>query len=183
MNKATEKKLDTLDSELRDLLKDLEGYSETTLNKKPTEEAWSVFQVMHHLILTERASLQYVKKKLSFNPPLKKAGIGAKFRSVLVNTYLQSPIKRKAPEQFAGDYLPDHTTFWEVVKAWKTDREELRNYLSELPKDLFYKEVFKHPFVGRLTLGQMLSFFQKHYERHHRQIYNTLDDLNAVKIK
>ncbi|MEM9846703.1 MAG: DinB family protein [Bacteroidota bacterium] len=183
MNKTIKKKLDNLDNALRDLLTDLEAYSEPTLNKKPAENAWSVFQIMYHLILTEQASLQYVKKKLSFNPDLKRAGMAAKFRSMMLTTYLQSPMKRKAPEQLSGAYLPDQTTFWEVVKAWKTEREELRQYLGELPAELFSKEVYKHPFVGRLSLAEMLTFFQKHYERHHRQIYNTLEDLNAVKIK
>lgn len=183
MKKTVKKKLDALNLSLRDLLTDLEGYSEDTLNKAPKEGAWSVFQIMNHLILAERKSIQYVQKKLSFDPKLKSAGITSKMSSLLVNTYLSSPMKVKAPEMISGDNLPSHSTFWEVTKAWKTDREALQKYLNELPEELFKKEIYKHPLGGRLSLEQMLSFFQKHYARHHKQIYRTLDQLDAVKIK
>ena len=183
MKASTKQKLDRLDDSFRDLLKELDGYTDATLNRVPKEGAWSVFQTMHHLILSERMSLNYVKKKLSFEPKLKKAGVGSKMRSTLVNNYLRSPFKRKAPTFISGENLPKESTFWEVVKAWKTDREELRRYLSELPKEHFSKEIYKHPFAGRLSLDGMLSFFQQHYERHLRQIRRTLRELDAVKVK
>ena len=66
MKKTIEKKLDKLDVDLRNLLTDLDGYSEKTLNKKPDEKSWSIFQVMNHMILAEQQSLAYVQKKLSF---------------------------------------------------------------------------------------------------------------------
>ncbi|MEM8524907.1 MAG: DinB family protein [Bacteroidota bacterium] len=183
MDKSVEKKLDKLDADLRNLLTDLDGYSEQTLNRKPDEKSWSVFQIMTHLILAEGGSIKYIQKKLSFSPELKTAGATAKARSVLVNAYLSSPLKRKAPEAIAGDNLPKYTTFWDVAKKWKNQREELRTYLDELPADLFDKELYKHPFAGKMTLGEMLAFFQKHYNRHKKQIYRTLRKLDAVKIK
>lgn len=127
--------------------------------------------------------MQYVKKKLSYQPELKRAGIGSSLRTTFVNSYLRSPLKRKAPKIISGDNLPEESTFWEVVKIWKTDREEMRRYLEELPDDLFKKQVYKHPFAGRMTLNGMLSFFQQHYERHLKQIRRTLRELDAVKVK
>ncbi|MEM6697905.1 MAG: DinB family protein [Bacteroidota bacterium] len=183
MEKLVEKRLDKLDLDLRNLLTDLDGYSEQTLNKKPDGKSWSVFQIMYHLLLSEGFSLQYVQKKLSFNPELKTAGTKARSRSLLLNTYLQSPIKRKAPSAISGENLPEYTTFWDVAKKWKGQREELRQYLVELPDEVFTKEVYKHPFAGRISLAAMLSFFQNHYNRHHKQIYRTLKKLDAVKIK
>ncbi|MEM1324550.1 MAG: DinB family protein [Bacteroidota bacterium] len=183
MKTSTKQKLDRLDHSLRELLTELDGYSDATLNRAPKENAWSVFQTMHHLILSERMSLKYIKKKLSFEPKLKKAGIGEKMRSALVNNYLRSPLKRKAPTYISGENLPTDSSFWDVVKTWKTDREALRLYLSELPDDLFDKEIYKHPFGGRLSLDAMLSFFQQHYERHLKQIRRTLRELDAVKLK
>jgi len=183
MEQSVENKLDRLDQDLRNLLTDLDGYSEQTLNKKPDINSWSVFQIMTHLILAEGGSVKYVQKKLSFNPELKTAGAASKARSVLVNAYLSSPLKRKAPDAIAGDNLPEHTTFWDVAKKWKGQREELRSYLAELPADLFDKELYKHPFAGKMTLEDMLSFFQRHYNRHKKQIYRTLKKLDAVKVK
>lgn len=183
MKASVKKKLDQLDLDLRELLRDLDGYSEKTLNRQPKKGAWSVFQIMHHLLLSERYSKQYLERKLSHQPKLKQAGIMAKLRSLLVNSYLKSPLKRKAPAAISGDQLPLKSTFWEVAKAWRTDREQLREYLNELPKDHFSKELYKHPFAGRMSLDGMLSFFQNHYARHKKQIYRTLRKLDAVKVK
>ncbi|MEL6717876.1 MAG: DinB family protein, partial [Bacteroidota bacterium] len=104
-------------------------------------------------------------------------------RMFFVSSYLKSPMKRKAPEAIAGENLPEYTTFWDVAKKWKSEREELRKSLAEIPEEIFTKELYKHPFAGRMTLEDMLAFFQAHYNRHKKQIYRTLKKLDAVKIK
>lgn len=182
MNKTIEKQLDRLDADLRELFTDIEGYSEAKMNTKPDKDSWSVFQVMHHLILAEGLSMKYVQKKLSFNPELKNAGVANSLRVTSLNTYLKSPIKRKAPEATSED-LPITSQFWDVVKTWKTQREDLRTYLDSLPEEVFKKEVYKHPFAGRLSLSGMLSFFQSHFNRHKKQIYKTIEKVDAVKVK
>ncbi len=182
MEKKIEKKLNQLDEDLRLLLTDLDGYSEKKLNLKPQPNAWSVFQVMHHLTLSEQVSLRYVQKKLSFKPELKKAGIATSLRRSLLKVYLKAPIKVKAPAPVATD-MPDIFTFWEVAKAWKQERQALRELLVALPVEVFDKEIYKHPMVGKVTLSTMLDFFQDHFNRHKKQIYRTLNAVDAVKVK
>ena len=65
MDQTTQKKLDHLDQKLASLLRDLEKYSEEELQKSPQPGAWSVIQVLSHLMLSEKLSQAYVKKKLS----------------------------------------------------------------------------------------------------------------------
>ena len=170
INPKIELQLKALDEKLNHLLKELKVYSEDQLNRKPDEKSWSVIQVMHHLMMSENGSLRYVKKKLSFNPELKNAGIKASFREFGLNAYLSSPFKWKAPEAISGNNLPDHAAFWTTAQQWKKQRQELRTYLETLPDELLKKEVYKHPFVGRITIQGMLRFFDRHFERHHRQI-------------
>ena len=170
LNPKLDRQLKILDEKLIKLLRDVKVYSEDQLNRKPNENSWSVIQVMHHLMMSESASLHYVKKKLSFNPELKNAGIKATIREFSLITYLNSPLKRKAPEAISGDNLPVFETFWKTAQQWKNQRIELREYLETLPEDLLKKEVYKHPFVGRITVGGMLRFFDKHFDRHMKQI-------------
>ncbi len=177
MNKATtninpklEAQLNILDKKLNDLLREVKVYSEDQLNRKPKEDAWSVIQTMHHLMMSENGSLKYVKKKLSFNPELKNAGAKATLREMGLNTYLNSPFKWKAPEGISGDNLPKHETFWKTAQKWKSQRLELREYLETFPDELLKKEIYKHPFVGRITIPGMLRFFDRHFNRHHKQI-------------
>lgn len=182
MTKTVERQLDKLHKDLIELLKDLEGYSERRLNMNPTTKKWSVFQVMHHLALVEELSIQYVERKLSHNPELKKATVLTSFRKVALTALLSSPIKAQAPSAVGTEQLPDTSTFWEIAKKWKNQREDLRKYLADLPEEYYTKEIYKHPFAGRVTIGGMLQFFQQHFDRHKKQIYRTLDTLDAVKI-
>ncbi|MEL6637939.1 MAG: DinB family protein [Bacteroidota bacterium] len=174
MNPQLRRQLDALNADLRDLLKELKKYPESDLNRVPKPGAWTVLQVMHHLMLAERGSHQYVVKKLSFDPELKNKSLASRFRILLLDTYLRSPLKYKAPEAIGDKHLPAISSFWEVAKTWEGQREELAAYLAQLPTNYAHKEIYKHPFVGRLTLGQMLRFFQSHFNRHRKQIRRAL---------
>lgn len=165
-----EKQIKRLDDKLIQLLKTLKVYSEDQLNRKPAEDKWSVIQIMHHLMLSEAGSMNYVKKKISFNPELKDAGVKAALRELALGTYLGSPLKRKAPDFISGDKLPAHASFWKTAQDWKNQRSELQEFLHKLPPDLLKKEVYKHPFVGRITIYGMLRFFEQHFDRHQKQI-------------
>ena len=174
INSKLDLQLKSLDKKLNTLFKELKVYNEDQLNRKPKEGAWSVIQVLHHLLMSENGSLKYVKKKLSFNPELKKAGIKSGFREMVLNTYLGSPLKRKAPEAISGDNLPSHETFWKTVQLWKKHRIELREFIENVDEELLNKEVYKHPFVGRISISGMLRFFDRHFDRHNKQIKRTI---------
>jgi len=181
MDKKCAEYLDKLDGKLILLLKDLKNYREEKLNERPDENSWSVLQIMRHLIKAESESLKYVRKKLSFNPELKNAGIMSGIRSAMLRIALSSPIKIKAPEGVSGEALSENYTFWEVAKEWKSQRTELREYLGSLPSYYFKKDMYKHPLTGKMTLASMLSFFDIHVDRHTRQIKRTLRKVDAVK--
>ena len=170
MNPKLDIQLKELDGKLIRLLTEIEVYSEDQLNRKPNENSWSVIQVMHHLMMSENYSLKYVKKKLSFNPELKNAGVKAACRELVLTTYLSSPFKANAPEAINGDNLPNHETFWKTAQQWKTQRIELREFLETLPDELLKKEIYKHPFTGRISISGMLRFFDGHFNRHNKQI-------------
>ena len=163
-------KLKVLDKKLNLLLEELKVYSDDQLNRKPGAKEWSVIQVMHHLMLVESGSQRYLEKKLSFNPELKNKTPITAFRKFLCWVSLNSPIKFKAPEGVSGQNLPDYVGFWEEVKQWKEQRVKFRQFLSSLPDELMQKEVYKHPFAGRLSLEGMLDFIIYHFDRHHKQI-------------
>ena len=174
MNNRAKKQFDKIDHSLFKLMEELKDYSHHALNKKPTENAWSVLQTIHHLMLVEKNAHLYLQKKLSFDPKLKNAGILAAFRSFGINFYLNSPIKAKAPVAVSGDNLPEESSFWETAKAWNKQREELNAFLESLPATIFKKEAYNHPAAGRMSIYQMLRFFEAHFNNHRKQIKRTL---------
>jgi len=173
MKKSVKTQLDWLNRELGLLFRDLKKYSDNDLNWKPGEGKWSVLQIMEHLILAESLSQKYLEKKLSFDPELKNANIISSMGSLFISFYMKTPIKAKAPAA-VGEVLPEHSTFWELVKQWKQDREDLETYLNSLPPELFKKQVYKHPMGGRMSIGNMMTFHKDHFKRHRKQIYRIL---------
>ena len=179
MNKKTTQRLRKLEASLNDLFQELSAYSDETLNTKPAPGKWSALQTMYHLLLAEGYAQRYVAKKLSFNPELKKAGIGDWWRSLLLRFYLHAPFKFKAPAAVAEENLPTDKTLSETQALWLKQRRELVDQLKSYPTELFTKSLYKHPFAGRLTLDDMLMFYQDHFDRHRKQIERTLAAVNA----
>ena len=167
-------KLNFLDQRISDLLFSLKAIPTEKLNTKPQENSWSVLQILHHLILTEEASLKYVKKKLSFNPKLNKASLSSKLRQKLLVTWAYTPVKFKAPDAVSGDTLAGDSRLDNLSQNWKSVRADMRAYLCKLPDEILEREVYKHPFAGKLTLEGMLTFFEAHLDRHEKQIRKTL---------
>lgn len=171
---ATIRQLDELDKGLARLFGELEAYDDTQLNHRPSDGGWSVLQVLHHLILAETASLGYIEKKLSFKPTLEKAGLRSEWRLFVVDFYFRMPIKFKAPKGVDREALPDRSDFKTTKEQWEAQRKLLRQTLSHLPEEQFNRELYKHPFAGKMTLRQMLQFFDMHIKRHQKQINRVL---------
>lgn len=156
------------------LLRALEPFDDTVLNMAAIDGGWSAIQTMHHLILTEELALQYVRKKLSFNPELKKSGWDARWRTFALWFYLSLPIRYKAPAAVNEEHLPGFTTLADTRKRWTKIREDWSGFLKDLDPGLIDKAVFRHPLIGRLSWAGMLKFFQYHLNRHRKQIERTL---------
>ncbi|TXB66491.1 DinB family protein [Phaeodactylibacter luteus] len=177
--KKTLKHLDRADQRLSALLRHLDSRDNATLNQQPSTGGWSVIQIMHHLILAEKASLGYVQKKLSFNPTLKKAGIAAEYRLQLVNLLFLLPKPFQAPAGVGDEALPKEADYQTTKEEWLNNRRALRAFLADLPDERFGRELYKHPLAGKMTLSGMVRFFGTHVKRHLGQIDRTLKDVEA----
>jgi hypothetical protein len=174
MHPKLQSRIDLLNQELEGLLNDLESFDKAALNHRDQEGQWSVLQVMHHLLRSETLSRTYLEKKMSFQPRLKTAGLPSALRRTVLNFYLNTPIKFKAPKMVGTEQLPEQSTLQEVASSWKQERKALENFLNTLPEDIVRKSVYRHPIAGKLTLDGMLDFFQQHFRRHRKQIERNL---------
>ncbi len=124
--------------------------------------------------------MAYVKKKLSFNPSLPAAGLGTHIRTWLLCQSLKSPFKFKAAKGVQTENLPRHTELVELEQEWLILRDNMASYLHSLDRKWEGKSIYKHPLAGRLSIPQMLQFFQCHFDRHARQIRNIMDQAQMV---
>lgn len=175
MDRRTEQHLNALDKALQKLEDSLRAYPSEQLNRKPAPGQWSPMQVVNHVMMAEAGSLNYLKKKLSDPASIKKAGMGASIRTWLLNFSQILPyLKFKAPAFISEDKLPPFSDRETVFQEWKKGRVVLRAFLESQPQEIFTKEAFRHPRAGRMTISQMLSFFESHLNRHARQIKRAL---------
>lgn len=174
MNIIFARRYDRLEQEKKALIASLEGFSEEILNRKPSPGAWSGIQVVHHLIKSESGIAQYLAKKVPHAADAASAGAKAYARYLLVVFFLKSTfLKRKAPAGI-GENLPEHDTLANTLALWDAARAALRAQVEAVPDAQVGKELFNHPFAGKMSLAQTLGFMAAHVERHRGQIERTL---------
>lgn len=166
--------LQRLQNKTESLIRKLGEYGEEKIMTPVAPGVWSTIQTMGHILMSEKLSLNYVKKKLSFNPQLKKAGLKAFIRFQVLKFYLGSSLKFKAPKGVQSEDLPAFSSLTELAAHWKSDRQKLVKFFDKADNEILDRELYRHPLVGRLTLLQMLHFFEGHFDRHRKQILQRL---------
>lgn len=164
-----------LEAQRGDLLGRLEGVNNARLNIKPQPGKWSIMQILCHLTLAEKLSLDYLRKKMAGSKEFEKSGVVSAFKTWALKIFLRSPLKFKAPSR-ATD-LPDEQTFEDTKTQWDEVRQGLRDAIESFPDEMGDAVVFKHPAVGPMNIRQMLSFLREHLSRHARQIEDNLESL------
>lgn len=171
-----DKEFEKLEKQRTDLLDKLKSYDDKVLNQKPSESQWSVMDVINHLIAAEGSSYQYLYKKTQDRASATRVGMKESLRSFLLNTYLGSSKKFKAPTIAIppGAY----TTLAEGRSSWALTRKNIQGVWTGLPEELLDRNWFKHPAAGKLSFAQMISFMHAHVHRHEKQIWRTLKEVS-----
>lgn len=170
-------RFDRLNQSLLKLFDLLAHYSDHELNQSPGQHKWSPTQIMNHLILSEKLSIAYCQKKLSFNPNLKKSGFMTTLRTNMIRGYLYSPLKFKAPSIINTPVLPKEDTIENIRKNWNKVRNDLKDFINDLPESMLDKELYKHPFGGRISVLGMLKVMEAHFDNHRKQIVRAISEL------
>jgi len=175
MNAHLQQQFDQLEKGRKDLFDDLRSYDDELINEKPLPKAWSIAQVVEHLVKAEEASLAYLQKKTQNTNKVPVAGLGSQWRFFLTKTVFVLNIKYKAPEM-----IEPSTEFFSIAqleKRWEKVRMDTLNLLNRLPEADLKKEIWKHAIAGKMNISQMLAFFEIHFSRHRKQVYRTLAEL------
>ena len=175
MNAQLQKQFAGLEKSRKDLFDDLRNHDDDLVNKKPSPEAWSIVQVLEHLLKAEEQSLAYLLKKTQDTSKVPVAGLGSKWRFLLTQTVFVMNIKYKAPALV----VPSNTSasIQQIEARWDKVRKETFDLLNRLPDEDLKKEIWKHAVAGKMNISQMLAFFQIHFDRHRKQVYRTLAEV------
>lgn len=172
MNPELSNAYEQLDQRMSTLFDRLSAYDDGLLQQQPAADKWSVIQVLDHLIHSERRSVLYCQKKLKAGDDIPESTIFNDLKMKLYDVVLSTKIKFKAPPVVS---TPDNSRSLKATRAYCIETHQLlRGFLESYPEKYLSKGIFKHPVAGRITLLQMVRFFDVHVRHHLHQINRTL---------
>ena len=157
-----------IDYQRKHLITELNNYKSNQLHFKPSENSWSMAQVIEHLYLVENISKYAVEKELSKNKnDIKNANWKSGLRKNVLGMIFALPIKIKVPIQAIE---PVQNDFAKAKENWISVGTKFKPFLHDLDKEYFQKELFKHPRVGGMRMIDMFKFLHMHTQHHSHQI-------------
>lgn len=173
------KEFQQLESRKKEIMEILHALPQELYIRNPNPGTWSPAQVATHLYMSEKLSLAYLKKKLTYPDSVPKyhprswLGIGL-IRLVYLTGY-----KVKAPETIDMWKIQEVLSLEELNEKWTGLRKEMFLFIESKFPAFGTHLTFRHPFAGRMTFYQMLLFFNAHVHNHQKQLKRILKQLHA----
>jgi hypothetical protein len=178
LSSGIRKRITRLDLKTRQLFTLLYAQNPAQLVAIPRPDAWSALMAVNHIYLGEQLSLQYVQHKLRAPDSIPGKGPDAWFRTLVLKWVLMSPLKFRSPAPINMRNEQPLLGLQDLETAWAAQRASMTRLLEEYESRMRNRIPYKHPYAGRLTLGQMLIFFEDHQDHHHRQIKSILKEVS-----
>jgi len=172
LNPQLQRLFDTLEADRHWLLNKVQTLSSEQFTRA-APGAWSVSQILSHLITAERLSRLYMNKKILGIQEAGDTGIREEIKMVLLKLSQRLPFKFKAPRAVVEN-TPAYAEFIQLVSDWEKERAELKKLLETFKEPQIKKKIYRHTRAGRLNIQHALIFFREHYRHHWPQIRRLL---------
>lgn len=148
------------------LLAELETLDDAALSFRPAPGAWSILEVVHHLVLVEEGVLQAAhdgpgrprrRKNLR-----ERVGCAAVWLVFKLGLRVKIPTKRVRPQP--------GLSLSRLEQEWAASRTSLEAYLDSTRASMPSETMFRHPIGGPMNVEQTLLFLTRHFDHHRRQI-------------
>lgn len=154
---------------MKEMADKLRSWSEEKQRYRPASESWNGLQVIEHCIGSETGTLAYMMKKTSSGwegIPLatdENRASGTKLNEALISDkQWKAPQVLKSPTG-ARD-LESQLSYWKKFDA------KFDEFIHSLDHKFYERQVFNHPFSGRLSLYQTVEFMGNHLAHHMHQL-------------
>ena len=165
--------LTRLDSTHRGLLDLVGAIDEERFTRRPSENEWSVAEVVHHLSLVEQYVINSLEQSLA-QPPQRLSMIRRLIPTRIVASRL---LRVKAPK---GVQPLDPPPKEQLLENFNATRARLKSLCAEHDQARLRQIIFKHPFLGPIDGAATISFVGYHELRHYKQIREVLKKLNRA---
>lgn len=147
--------------------------------QQPDSATWSVAQAANHIYLSEKLSMGYLHKKLSYPDTVPTYSLKSIGGMLLLKMALRTPYKVKAPKMINMWDQQPILSQEELSASWAALRKDMILYLEEQLPRFPNHLVYRHPFAGRFTIIQTVIFFHEHLTHHLRQIRRIIHSLES----
>lgn len=168
---AYEKQLNRMDRSLEEVVSQMRQAEENVVYYQPNGRDWSAVQHLEHVRMAEAISLDSLKSKRAEYGNFEKAGLKNSLRSLALKVALRSGKKFKAPVSKLEN-VDNEKSLDQLFGEYRDGRKALREFITTFPEEHRSKAIFKHPVIGRISVKQMLAFFEDHFD-HHKKIIQT----------
>lgn len=162
-----------LDSVHRKLVDKVSALEPETFSNQPSDQEWSVGQIVHHLCLVEERVTKELEAALS-RPPEKVGILGKLIPISVVSLRL---IRVKAPRAMNPLAPPPKE---EALANLNRARNTLKEFCVRNGRERLKEVVFNHPFLGKIDGVATISFVGHHENRHYKQILEVLRKLGTA---
>lgn len=159
-----------LERDRESLFRQLRTGSDTAYYHAPAPGKGSVGQIANHLFLSEQLSIVYVRNKMNAPEAIPPYRSGAWLGLMGIRFIFISPLTFKAPtmtDMWSGQPIPDAVG---LDRQWKALRQEMIRDVLAFAGLIGNRRVYRDPRAGRISLRQMLLFFDCHFRHHYRQV-------------
>lgn len=154
------------------LLTKLDEINSVLLQKKPTDENWSIVQIISHLEKIESGTLKYIEKKIDVDSPLKGSGLTVSLKGWILRLSQRLPFKYKTNPGLEED--SNSVNYQDVKAKWTETRAKMKVMFNRLSGEQLNTPVYKNYAVGYISITEQMKFLLIHLQRHSKQIDKTL---------
>ena len=145
---------------------------DSLFSRSPSNNEWSMAQIVHHLCLVERAVIGELEKGLA-RPPQRVSFLRRLIPTSIVAIRL---VRVKAPRGMNPWEPPGKE---EIIANYNAARNKLKELYASHGRNRLKQVVFKHPFLGDIDGLATISFVGYHELRHYKQLREALKRLSA----
>jgi DinB family protein len=162
--------LKRLDSVHQKLIEIVSPLNPELYSQRPTDDEWSVAEIVHHLFLVEDRVIKELERAIAREPQR----VGFLRRLIPTSIVSVRLIRVKAPKAMNPLEAPAKDL---AIENYNRARTSLKKLCATHGHDRFRKLVFKHPFLGDIDGVATISFIGYHERRHYKQIREVLKKL------
>ena len=163
---------DRLERQRTALLADLARQNPDALAWQPAPGAWSILQVVEHLVIAEEGVMSLAETRLP-----KPVGLKHRIRSAIVLRVvyraLNSRRRLKVPRPTLNP-SGDHIDLQELARRWVEVRGRMERALEAVTTATRKDRPIGHPIAKWITWEQGLEFLFRHVRHHEKQIERIL---------